>query len=205
MIIIGLSPFERAHITAFHESSDQENNDSDFEVFYGDKYSDMRILAAQEILRHALKIKEGTITIKNAKMSTSPGSKILWITTTEEEVKQMYVQAARRKSKEIRLKTYFPPILYPRMLALERILREEKNMNPRLQSQIRLGKRDLELYTRHIGEFRYMLTSLNAFGQLPTFNTISNESFSPRGKERLPEHQRGRQLLLLRLKRRKQN
>ena len=65
-----------------------------------------------------------------------------------------------------------PSQFWDRSRQLEKLCYIERTKNTLLRTQVRLGTYDLELYTKNKGEYTWMKTPIEAFGQLepPKYN-----------------------------------
>ena len=152
------------------------------EEFNEDKHNEARIDAAKEFIEIELKLDQNEINIENAKLAPKADSKILWINTTEHNVKKLYARAAAIKNKNIQLFTYYPAELWERKIALDKNLKEARSNNANLRTQIRLGVDDLELHTKYTNENIWQITPLTEYGQLPAVGTRTPKpatTFSP--------------------------
>ena len=180
---IGIYPVMRSHITYFAFSNMDHENDTDNEVFHGSKYEEQRVDAAVEFLTKELKFGNDDVIIKEAKMSTKVDSNIMWVTMTEQKVKETFQRAARVKNSKIKLFTFFPASIWDRKVELDRLCKIQREINPKLRTQIRLGSNDIELYTKEINEPYWLKTPVLEFGPLPPIGyklkTDQDKVFSP--------------------------
>ena len=180
---IGIYPVMRSHITYFAFSNMNHENDTDNEVFHGSKYEEQRVDAAVEFLTKELKFGNDDVIIKEAKMSTKVDSNIMWVTMTEQKVKETFQRAARVKNSKIKLFTFFPASIWDRKVELDRLCKIQREINPKLRTQIRLGSNDIELYTKEINEPYWLKTPVLEFGPLPPIGyklkTDQDKVFSP--------------------------
>ena len=82
---------------------------------------------------------------------------------------------------KIRLISKIPMQFWERNKALENLCYRERQQNPNLRTQIRLGKDDLELMTKHRDELYWRSTPNEAYGQIPEAE-IDNVTKTPEGR-----------------------
>ena len=71
---------------------------------------------------------------------------------------------------------FIPLILWRRKQKLIKNIKEAQKQDINLRYQVRLGSKDIELWTKHVGENYFQKTPLFAFGDLPD---IEKKEFSP--------------------------
>ena len=71
------------------------------------------------------------------------------------------------RNKKINLITFIPSILWRRKQKLIENCKEAQKQDINLRYQVRLGSKDIELWTKHVGENYFQKTPLFAFGDLP--------------------------------------
>ena len=59
--------------------------------------------------------------------------------------------------------TFFPATLWQKRKELNDILKEERKRNPDFRYQISVGKNDIELKTKLLGEYMWLSTPINEF------------------------------------------
>ena len=67
---------------------------SDIECYNTEDNAEARILAAKEYLLYELKFHEKDIKISEARLVVKENSKILWITSTKDDIQRIYRRAA---------------------------------------------------------------------------------------------------------------
>ena len=173
---LGVYPLKEGHIAKHAAKEHNLTNVSNIELFNSHLYTKARIEAAQDFLELELKFERYEIEIKETKMSKDGYRHIMWLTMTEELVKKIYQRAANIKSPRIQLLTYFPHSLYKKKIALEKLLKVARSKNESLRTQIRLGKKDLELFTKYRYEPYWTKTPLEEYGKIEIEPEIT---FSP--------------------------
>ena len=81
----------------------------------------------------------------------------------------------------IRLITKIPQQFWNRNKVLEQNCFNERQKDPNLRTQVRLGRNDLELRTKYRSEIYWRTTPLEAYGSLPD-PEIDKESRTPEGR-----------------------
>ena len=112
-------------------------------------------------------------------MATKANSRIMWITMTEPEVKRVFFKAAWLRNRDIQIKTFIPACLWERFVELESICKEERRKDVHLRTQIRVGKKDLELLTKYKEDPQWCLRSTTYFGPLPCVGASQTKQASP--------------------------
>ena len=178
MCRVGLFPVSLDHLRKFSYEKDIITTEG-YNIAHHDGD---RKEAGKDFLNKELKFKVDEINIVATKLAPKPESQILWIETSEANVKKIYSRAAALKNKNIRLITYFPAELWERKVALDKHLKLERVNEPNLRTQVRLGTEDLELNTKHVGEPLWQVTPVTAYGELPPVGARSprpSQPFSP--------------------------
>ena len=87
----------------------------------------------------------------------------MWLETSELEVKQISQRASKvRRENNFQLLNYF-------LSHLDKILKNQKAIEPNLRTQIRLGDDDLSLFTKYKDKPYWRSTKLTAYGD-PEFD-----------------------------------
>ena len=114
---------------------------------------------------------------------------ILWVTFQEENlVSSIFKRQAEVKNDRIKLIKYIPSWCYERNKELEILCRLEREKDRNLRTKVLLGKSDLILNIKRIGDGFYKRVSVEFFGRLPGFNFTKIAVMSPgspSGRERL--------------------
>ena len=103
------------------------------------------------------------IKIHTIKMAKNWSSKIMWVEVGENTVQRLINRSITLKNPNIQLITYYPAQLWNKRKEWNEIMKEARKTNPELRYQINVGKKDLELKTKHTGEVMYQTTSINEF------------------------------------------
>ena len=72
--------------------------------------------------------------------------------------------------------TFIPSFLWDRKTKLLENCKQQQQKDQNLRYQIRLGRKDIELWTKYQGEKYFRKTPILAFGDLPE---IEDDTFSP--------------------------
>ena len=122
-------------------------------------------------------------------MSANSKHGILWIKIGDKNRIRVLAQIgklARNKKLNIRLITKIPYQFWDRNKTLEDLCFKERERNPNLRTQIRLGKSDLELMTKFKDEIYWRSTPNEAYGQLPEAE-IDQITKTPEGRNKKRE------------------
>ena len=84
-------------------------------------------------------------------MSANPESKIMWIQTSEMNVRRIFHRMKTLRNPIVQLVNYIPPELWNHMKVLEIQMKAAKNTNKNLRYIIKLGRTNLLLLTKVIG------------------------------------------------------
>jgi hypothetical protein len=172
---IGLYPISTANVRHFSS----RKSITDVSEFNETEHDEARKDAVNEFLYEELKFKDNDIDIKSAKLAPKEASKIMWIETSEKEVKEIYKRAASVQNKSVQLYTYIPAQLWDRKISLDINCKKAREQNVNLRTQIRLGTDDLELYTKYKGEPYWQKTPVLEFGDLSDMTVKQSAQYSP--------------------------
>ena len=138
------------------------------------KYSQIqaRNRAAQNFLAKEMHFQEDEISIQTLKMAANWSSKIMWIEIGETNVRRLINRSITLKNPKIQLITYFPACLWNKRKDLNDILKEKRKVTPDLRYQILVGKNDLILKTKMVGEHIWQVTPIEEF--LPFNKNLNN-------------------------------
>ena len=92
--------------------------------------------------------------------------------SSEEEIFQIFSQAAETINSELRVINYFPGEIYGRMKELDTLCKKEKEVDPTFKYQIRCGYDDLTLRVKTGGAINWVEKPLNTFGPLNDFKLV---------------------------------
>ena len=59
--------------------------------------------------------------------------------------------------------TFYPQHIYQKKRNLDTILRKQRKLEPNLRTQIRLGVKDIELFTKNVGDFQWCPTPISHY------------------------------------------
>ena len=139
-----------------------EVKDEDF--FYGSNYEETRQKAADDYLHNWLCLRENEVKIESTKMSKDITTNIMWINTTEEDIKKIYRKAGQVKNSKVKLHTFFPSQVWERKVELTKLCMEEKNKDKDFKFIIEPGNKDIELLKKRKGEPFWLKNSYQPYG-----------------------------------------
>ena len=94
--------------------------------------------------------------------------------TDQSHIRELHVRRAESQNDSITVRNFIPPNFYKRYMSINRICSDRRAENPRLKTQLRFGKSDIELFTKYRGEEQgYRFTKLEDYmdtNELPTFD-----------------------------------
>ena len=143
----------------------------------GQNFEVAKVSAFKEFLHYNLNYTEDELLqlkVEETRLSTK-GDKILNVALAEEdEIKELFIRKAESRNENIILRNYIPPNFHERFMELNRICADKRKDDPSLKTQLRFGRKDIELYMKIRGEdkgFRrvslYDFTDMSA---VPGFN-----------------------------------
>ena len=93
------------------------------------------------------------------------GDGIIYIAVDDKRnIREIYKRKAECKREEVMLKSFVPPQIFKRFVALNKICGERRASDRRLKTQVRFGAKDIEIWTKEKGtEEPFSLTPLRAF------------------------------------------
>ena len=133
---IGLFPIAIDNVRKF--SSNKYGLDG--ECYNTEDNRDARIMAGDEFLAKELKFNPREIDISDARLATKDESKILWITSTKDNIKRIYKRIANVRNNSIRIILFTPKEMWKRKLSLEKNCKDARDKEPRLRTKIRYEK-----------------------------------------------------------------
>ena len=93
---------------------------------------------------------------------------------SNDDVREIHIRKAESQNDEITVRNYIPPNFFERYKAINKICNERRQENKNLKTQIRFGKRDIEVFTKIRGETTgFKLVALKDFTdveQLPAYD-----------------------------------
>ena len=94
--------------------------------------------------------------------------------STEDEIKELYYRKAETRNENITVRNYIPQNFHARFMFLSSVCAEKRVENPLLKTQLRFGRKDVEVYCKIKGEeegFRKIeLSDFTDEEKIPTFN-----------------------------------
>ena len=78
---------------------------------------------------------------------------IIYIAVEDEDlVREIYFRKSDCRNDRITLRNYIPPQLHARFMALSEICKEKRAANSNLKTQVRFGRKDLEVFVKVKGQ-----------------------------------------------------
>ena len=68
------------------------------------------------------------------------------------DIRELYSRKAESRNDNLTIRNYVPPNFHERFMFLNKICAEKRAENPQLKTQIRFGKKDVEIYTKLRGD-----------------------------------------------------
>ena len=161
---LGLIPVDIKHVRKHTSVKHIE----DIQSYNTDAFDYARKAAATDFLNKELNLYD--INIEETKLSNNSKSGIMWVKIGDRnriKIMSQIGRLAKGKKLNIRLISKIPQQFWERNKVLENLCYNERQLNPNLRTQVRLGKQDLELMTKHKDEMFWRSTPNEAYGQLP--------------------------------------
>ena len=112
-----------------------------------------RTSAVSEFLNYRLGFSEEDLkdAIKETKQAGTED--VIYMATEDEDlIKEIYFRKADSRNDKIIVRNYIPPQLHARFMSLNNICKDKRAKNVDLKTQIRFGKKDLEIFTKEKGK-----------------------------------------------------
>ena len=140
-------------------------------------FEEAKVKAVEEFLKYKLDYSEDElkeVEIKETRLSTK-GDKIINIAMgTVEMIRELYIHKAEVGDDKITVRCYIPPNYHERFMYLNGICTEMRQEDQSLKTQIRFGKKDIEIFTKRKGEeegYRKVnLVEFTDISKIPEFN-----------------------------------
>ena len=163
---IGLFPITLEDIKKCTDNDDID----DATLMTNYSHIETRHKAAQEFLSKEMHFQKDEIVIQTIKMASNWSSNIMWIEVGELNVARLINRSINLKNPKIQLITYFPAPLWKRRKDLNDIMKEKRKIQPELRYKISVGKRDIVLETKIVGEYIWQKIPIEEY--LPTNKNI---------------------------------
>ena len=142
----------------------------------GATFEQAKILAIKELLGYSLNLDDTeteSLNIMETKLSHK-GDDIMNVAfETENEVKELYIRKAELQNSNLTLRNYIPPNFYARFMHLNQLCTQKRSEDPTLRTQLRFGRKDIEIYTKNKTEdtgFRKVKIEDFTDTEVPKFN-----------------------------------
>ena len=104
-----------------------------------------------------------------------------------EDIKDIYRRKAEIRRDDTTLRSYVPPQFYERFVALNRICKDKRDLDNEIKTQIRFGKRDLEILTKTKGtDEPFVKVDLDDFTKGQSIPEFDNKISWKHKKDRIP-------------------
>ena len=191
---IGIFPVTFEDVRDLANRNCHPNIDSDSPSMFekSQEYHNARMSVGYDFCQSVLHIPSHMINIFDANFCKFPKDRILWLKVTKDFAQQMFMAAAREKNDKISVIQWIPPPAIERKRELVKILKEFREMEPSLRTQIRIGKTDLKVVAKHFkkGEFTPFIDVemkiIDPLRKLPAIN-VKGKEIDPRDEEYFKE------------------
>ena len=118
---------------------------------------------------------------------------------SQEQAKEIFIRKSEIMKDEIIIRQYIPPGYYDKFMYINNMCKEARTSDPDLKTQLRFGKRNIELYVKFKGEgLPFRLAKLEDFmdtDKIPKFDHEARwKRFPDRYPRRLNETRRRKQI-----------
>ena len=142
----------------------------------GVDFEQAKKMAVKELLSYSLNFDDTeleALNIMETKISNKGDNIVNVAFATENEARELYVRKAELQNSEITLRNYIPPNFYERFMHLNQICTQKRSEDPELRTQLRFGRKDIEVYIKIKSEetgFRKISLEQFTATQIPPFN-----------------------------------
>ena len=142
-----------------------------------DSFEDAKTEVFHNFLREYLGYNDAEIddlSLVETKFATKGDDVLNVAMSNQEHIRELHIRRAESQNDKIIVRNFIPPNFYKRYMSINRICTDRRAEDPRLKTQLRFGKSDVELYTKYRGEEAgYRLAKLGDFMdtmELPQFD-----------------------------------
>ena len=127
-------------------------------IFFKDRGEDLeeaKKSAVKEYLRYNLNYswdELNALVISETRMPTRGDAIINIAFGNESDIRELYSRKAESRNDNLIIRNYVPPNFHERFMFLNKICAEKRMDNPQLKTQLRFGKKDVEVYTKLRGD-----------------------------------------------------
>ena len=118
-------------------------------------FEEAKVCAVKELLKFDLNYDEEELKelqIMETRISKRGDNIINVAFANEEEVRGIFMKKAELRNDNITLRNYIPPSFHDRFMHLNAICTEKRKAEPGLKTQLRFGRRDIEVFVKTRGE-----------------------------------------------------
>ena len=144
----------------------------------GENFEDAKKSAVKEFLAYYLNYDQeelDELRLRETRLSTK-GEDIIFIAMeTEEEIHEIYMRKAEMKVEDITVRNYVPPNFHARFMHLNTVCTNMRQKDPSLKTQLRFGKKDIEVHMKHKGDDggfkKVRLEDITEVAEIPQFDS----------------------------------
>ena len=110
-----------------------------------------KTLAVKEFLQYNLNytVEElEELDIVETRVSTKGDGIVNIAMSSEESIRELYIRKAETRNEDITLRSYIPPNFHKQFMYINKICTEKRAAEPLLKTQLRFGRRDIEVYIK---------------------------------------------------------
>ena len=143
----------------------------------GMKFEDAKIEVLHNFLKENLGFNDtelSELSLVETKFATKGDNVLNVAMSNQEHIRELHIRRAESQNDRIIVRNFISPNFYKRYMTINRICTDRRAEDPRLKTQLRFGKSDVELFTKYRGEESgYRHTKLEDFMdtyELPRFD-----------------------------------
>ena len=117
----------------------------------GQDFEEAKVSAFKEFCEYNLNysLEElNNLKVAETRISTKGDDIINVAMANEDDAKELFVRRAESKNDNITVRCYIPPNFHERFMALNKICTEKRRDDSNLKTQLRFGRKDVEVYTK---------------------------------------------------------
>ena len=119
------------------------------------KFEDSKVLIVKELLARELEYNEEELEeldIRETRLVTKGDGIIYMAMGDQDQIKEIYKRKAELKNDDLTVRSYIPPNYFDRFTHLNRVCKEKREEDSQIKTQIRFGKKDIEIFVKYKNE-----------------------------------------------------
>ena len=118
-------------------------------------FEDAKMIVARDFLENRLefdRVDVDEMRIMETKLSSKDDGILYLAMKTQDHCKEIHIRRTEIQDDTIIVRNYIPPNMYKRFMHLQSICRDARSEDAELKTQLRFGRKDIELFTKRKGE-----------------------------------------------------